>query len=355
MEKHTLHRPVTQRDVAQRAGVSSSVVSYVINDGPRTVAGETRARVLQAIDELGYRPNKFAQGLKSDTRQAKREIGIIVGGDTAMFKRPFWAAVLAGIYEESYLQGRRIRFMHFFNDLRDPVLFNEHVHPEEISELILVRPSEMTLTAEGELLGRRIIERIPNIVCLGEPVFDLPAVVFDLHDAGCKAVQHLVALDHTRIAYVGTNDGRIEGYRQTLLRNNIQPDPRLMLLIHSLPPKGGYDAACALVAQAQAGRDFTAVFASSDETAIGVLAALHDAGLSVPEDVALVSVDDIPNASMIRPALTTVQVPKEQMGSYALRLLQNLRMYPDSTPVSVVLPTQLVVRDSCGSRRAEGG
>lgn len=351
MESANSRRSVTQRDVARRAGVSSSVVSYVINDGPRFVAEATRARVLKAIDELGYRPNKFAQGLKSETWQAKREIGIIMGGGTATFKRPFWAAVLAGLYEEAYREGRRIRFMHFFNDLRDPVLFNEHVHSDEISELVLVTPSEMIRTPEGERLVDRIIERIPNIVCLGESIRELPAVVFDLYDAGCKAVQHLIDIGHTRIAYVGTEDARVDAYQQTLLRSGIQPDPRLLTLIQSLPAKGGYEAANALIAQGRHGAEFSAVFASSDETAIGVLAALYDVGWLVPDRIALVSIDDIPNAIMIRPQLTTVQVPKELMGSFALHLLQHRRMYPDVTPVSMVVPTQLVVRHSCGAHR----
>jgi len=346
-------RAVTQHDVAQRAGVSSSVVSYVINDGPRYVAEETRQRVLKAIDELGYRPNKFAQALKLETRRAEREIGIIVGGGTDMFKRPFWTAVLAGLYEEAYRGGRRIRFMHFFNDLHDPVLFNEHVHGEEISELVLIRPAEMVSAAGGEKLVDQIIERIDNIVCLGESIRNLPAVIFDLNDAACQAVQHLVDLGHTRIAYVGTADARVDGYQQTLLRGGILPDNSLIYRIESLPPKGSYDAVRRLLDQHSPGVEFTAIFASSDETAIGVMAGVHDAGYHIPDQIALASIDDIPNASMIRPALTTVHVPKELMGSYALRLLQNRRDYPDITPVSIMLPTKLVIRQSSGDKAGE--
>ena len=121
------HKPrlsVTQKDIARRAGVSSTVVSYVINEGPRAVAEETRQRVLQAIEELGYRPNKHAQRLKSKTEQAKRQLGIIIGGGSEILKRPYYGDILSGIYDEAYRQGQRIRFIHFFEELHDPILFN---------------------------------------------------------------------------------------------------------------------------------------------------------------------------------------------------------------------------------------
>jgi LacI family transcriptional regulator len=112
----------------------------VINDGPLPVAEDTRQRVLQAIEELGYRPNKYAQSLKSKTGQATRQVGIIMGGRGEILLRPYYADILFGIYDEAYRQGQRIRFMHFFEQLHDPVLFNELVHPEEISALILFAP-----------------------------------------------------------------------------------------------------------------------------------------------------------------------------------------------------------------------
>jgi DNA-binding LacI/PurR family transcriptional regulator len=347
MDNQQNGRAVTQRDVARHAGVSASVVSYVINDGTRYVAEETRARVLKAIDELGYRPNKFAQGLRSEKLRTHREIGIVIGSDTRMFKRPFWAAVMAGVYEEAYREGRRIRFMHFFNDLSDPILFNEYINPDDVSDLILIRPAEMVTTPENRRLVERIIERINNIVCLGESIYGLPAVIFDLNDAACKAVQHLIDLGHQAIAYVGTDDGRVSGYTETLLRAGIALDSSLIYRSSELPPKAGYDLAQDLIASGNLSH-ITGIFASSDEMAIGVMGALYDIGYRIPEQIALVSVDDIANASMIRPALTTIHVPKELMGNYALRLLDTQRSYADVTPVSIVLPTQLIVRQSSG-------
>jgi len=116
---------VTQKDVARRAGVSTSVVSYVINNGPRSISPATRRRVLQAIEELGYRPNKHAQLLlrsRLGAEQATREFGIIVGGKRSIFTRPFYGDILAGIYQEAHRLHMRVRFLQFLGDLRPPAL-----------------------------------------------------------------------------------------------------------------------------------------------------------------------------------------------------------------------------------------
>jgi DNA-binding LacI/PurR family transcriptional regulator len=96
-----------------------------------------------------------------------------------------------------------------------------------------------------------------------------------------------------------------------------------------------------------------AVFAASDEIALGILGALHDRGFTSPEDLALVSVDDLPFAAIVRPALTTVRVPRRQMGVYALRMIAMHAAYPDTQPTSLVLPTELIVRQSCGANKAK--
>ncbi len=133
MGTRSQRRRVTQKDVARRAGVSTSIVSYVINNGPRSVSAGTRARVLRAIEELDYRPNKYAQMLmrsQSEPEHAVRQIGVVIGGDSSMFTRPFYAAILSGIYAEAQRLQMRVRFLQFLDDLTDPVLFNELIHPE---------------------------------------------------------------------------------------------------------------------------------------------------------------------------------------------------------------------------------
>ena len=134
-------KTVTQKDVAERAGVSRGVVSYVINDGPRDVAPETRERVLAAIEELGYRPNKYAQRLKLGESSAKESLGIIAGGQSFnVLERPYYNTILAGLFDEAHRLGQEVRFFSFFDALTDPVFFNKNIHRDEISSLILILP-----------------------------------------------------------------------------------------------------------------------------------------------------------------------------------------------------------------------
>jgi len=340
---------VTQKDIARRAGVSSTVVSYVINEGPRPVAEETRQRVLKAIEELGYRPNKYAQRLKSKTGQAKRQLGIIIGGGSEILKRPYYGDILSGIYDEAYRQGQRIRFIHFFEELHDPILFNEHVHPEEISALIFFPLYSALKDPRNQALLNRILERIDNVVCLEKTVADLPAVIFDRVAAARTAVTHLINLGHRRIGFVGGKGERISGYRQALLEHGVPYDDKLVQYPGPKnSPTEGYEGTLQLLDLEPRP---TAIFAVSDEVAIGILGALHDRGVNVPDNVALVSIDDLDLASIVRPALTTVRVPRQQIGVHALRMLAMHEAYPDTQPASMVLPTELIVRQSCGAKR----
>src|SRR5512138_3906365 len=161
---------ITQNDVAKRAGVSRGVVSYVINNGPREVAPETRERVLEAIQELGYRPNKNAQRLKLGSDSAKRSLGIIAGGQSFnVLDRPYYNIILAGLFEESHRLGFEMRFFSFFDALNDPVFFNKNISSDEISALILILPTMITRQAGSAELLDQIAERIENVVCLEEP------------------------------------------------------------------------------------------------------------------------------------------------------------------------------------------
>lgn len=339
---------VTQKDIARQAGVSSTVVSYVINNGPRSVAEKTRQRVLKAIKELGYRPNKHAQSLKSNKIPVKRQLGIIMGAGSEFLRRPYYGDILSGVYDEAYRQGQRIRFFHFLEELHDPLLFNEHVHPEEISALIFFPPYDSLTNPQNHALIERITERIRNVICLEASIAELPSVVFDRVGASRTATRHLITLGHEQIGFVGKHDNRVEGYRQALLEHGLPYQEHL--LRHpgeqKNTPEEGYAGASALLALSERP---TAIFAASDEVALGVLGAVYDHGLRVPQDLALVSIDDLDFAPMIRPALTTIRVPRQQMGIHALRMLAMHETYPDTQPASVVLPTELIVRQSCGA------
>lgn len=348
-QKQVTRRSVTQKDIAERAGVSTAVVSYVINDGPLPVAEETKQRVLQAIKELGYRPNKHARSLRSKTNRAERQLGIVMGGEEVLL-RPYYSDILFGIYDEAYRQNQHVRFLHLFDELHDPILFNEHIHPEEISALILLAPDTSSSKPENQALLNQMLERIDNVVCLEQAIANVPAVMVDRATVSRTAVTHLIELGHQRIAFVGKTDehpSRLEGYRQTLLEHGLSYDEKLVIQTHNLPEEG-YDRAPELLAIDPRP---TAVFAACDETAIGLMKALLERGVNVPDDIAIVSIDDIELARFVHPALTTIRVPRRQMGVHALRMLAMHEAYPDTQPGSMILPTELVVRESCGAKK----
>ena len=342
----------TQEDVARRAGVSRSVVSYVLNNGPRKVSEETRRRVLQAIDELEYRPNEFAQRLKQGTDAAANSIGIITGGrGYNLIERPYYNIILSNLYDFAYQQRQQISFLAYWDALYDPIFFNTHIHEQEISSLIVILPSLIPRETRDEALLEQIIARIPHIVSLEETLLELPTVRFDRAEAARTAMNHLIGLGHRAIAYIGINDQRVDGHRQALLEHNLAYDAQLVdFLDPSLPPtQSGYHIVEQLLAKRT---EFTAIFAATDEAAIGAIAALKDNHLRVPEDIAVVSIDNIELSSMVRPALTTVDIPKQALARLAIQSLQTQTAYPEETQVSIVLPTKLIVRESCGAKLA---
>jgi LacI family transcriptional regulator len=341
---------VTQEDVAERAGVSRSIVSYVINNGPRKVSEATRQRVLDAIDDLGYRPNEYAQRLKQGSDAAQNAIGIVTGGKGYnLIERPYYNIVLSGLYEHAYQQNQQISFLAYWDALRDPIFFNKHIHDHEISSLIFILPSLIPSTKEDERLLKQIVARIPHIICLEETVFNLPSVVFDRAEAARLVMQHLIDLGHEHIAFLALNDQRLTGYRQTLLVNDLIYDKKLVSFLDpsSTPVQSAYDTVIRLL---DINTRFTAIFAATDEAAIGAIAALKDRGLQVPRDIAVASIDNIEMASMVRPALTTVDIPKRTLARFAIQSLQTQKDFPDQGQVSMVIPTTLIIRESCGAK-----
>ena len=350
MNDHHNHENVTQDDVAKYAGVSRSIVSYVLNNGPRKVSEETRHRVLSAIQELGYRPNKHAQNLKLGADASQNSIGIIAGGKSYnLLERPYYSVILANLFDTAYQLNQHIRFFSFFEGLKDPIFFNKNIHHEEISSLILILPALVKEDPDHEELLQEIIRRVGNIICLETSIYDLPALIVDMAAAAEMAVGHLLKLGHRRIGFLALNDGRIDGYKRALMYQNILFDPSLMRVLDSSQMlTSAYDLTLDLIRN---NPDMTAIFAANDEIAIAVLAALGDLHLKAPDDIALVSIDNTTIASMVRPALTTVNIPIRQIGEYALRFLITQRDYPINPPPSMLLPLELVIRDSCGSGR----
>jgi DNA-binding LacI/PurR family transcriptional regulator len=341
---------VTRQDVAKRAGVSTAVVSYVINGGPKNVSPVLRQRILEAIDELGYRPNKNAQKLMRESwggAVVTGQYGLILGGGHAMLLRPYYAAIISGIYSEAERLGKEIRFMQVFDIYNDPVRFNQLVHPEEISGLILLIPS-MMLHAENNdefyRVRQRLMSRIGNIVLIDnlDPV--MPSVWFDREKTAQNVMEHLFSLGHEHIAFVGEPDERLHGYRSAHKARQLPVDDSLVIAAAGNRTQEAYESMLRLYARQK--HKPTAVFAASDEVAIGVYGACRELGLRVPHDVAVASIDDTPLASIMTPTLTSVRVPMVEMGAAAVQLVAEYEETGEIAEANREISTELIVRGS---------
>lgn len=343
--------PVSVRDIARHAGVSSGTVSRVLN-GHRGVNEDMRERVLHAADSLGYeRP--------TSPRRALGEAGFLLVVREVEEDRPqvasFWAEVLYGAELEARSVGARLVFRALHMLDRDPRSVVEQVRDLNLSAAVLVGPAP----AESVAALRR-----PNLSLVlvdnALPDHSGPAVLSDNFAGARAAVDHLVSLGHRQIAFIGgpTLPGRpgtnaihsiwwrALGYRTALEDHGIAVRPEHMENC-DLTVSGGAEAAKRLLD----GPPFTAIVAANDPTAVGVLQTLNETSVTVPGDVSVVGFDD-DLSYHVTPRLTTVHVDTQGMGAAAVRLLVDAFNNPPPSPMVCTLPVQLVVRASSGVVRA---
>lgn len=341
MAENNSPRVVTQEDVARQAGVSRSIVSYVINKGPRSVSEETRQRVLDAIKTLGYRPNKHAQLLSSAADVvAEKYIGIILAAEY-MFQRPYYGHILASIHEHAHQHDLHIRFIRVFDDFNDPALFNELIHPNEIGGAILLGLDQVLTTSDDRGLIEQIVDRVAQVVCVEWEWPGVPSVQFDRQNAAYQATQHLLDIGRRQVAYIGPEDRRLRGYQQAIWEQGLTINDGL---IHfAVAPERGYACCEALF---RAGVPVDAICTGTDEVAIGVLKYLHEHSIHVPQAVAVASIDNLDISPYLIPSLTTVDIPKSEIGQQAVKTLLTRQGNGSAAAVSITVRTQLIVRDS---------
>jgi LacI family transcriptional regulator len=324
-------------DVARRAGVSTATVSRVLNRN-YPVSDGVKQRVLEAVRDLGYVANAHARALLTSTSGT---VGVILHD----VSDPYFAEIVRGIQEVAAHENRLVVIC---NSLREPdreITYIEMLRAHRVDAIIMagghilddeylmaLREQALQLRAQGSRL----------VLCGRHPV-RADAVVPDNTVGGARLVRHLLDRGHRRIAYVAgprnlsTTQDRLDGYLGALASYALEPDPAL-LVTGDFSREGGHDAASRLL---DAGVAFTAIACANDLVAVGVLACLRDRGLRVPEDVSVVGFDDVPVASDVTPALTTVRVPMVEMGRQSMRLaLRDAR-----APYELVrLETELVER-----------
>jgi DNA-binding LacI/PurR family transcriptional regulator len=335
---------ITQDDVARHAGVTRSMVSYVINGSDRSVAPVTRQKILDAINELEYRPNKHARALSMGSKGilAEQNIGIVLC-NAGILLRPYYAEILAGIHQAVRENNFHIRFIRFFHELKEPVLFNQLIHSDEICGILLLALDQCIETREDTLLFERIQEQIDQIVCVDWQITDLSSVAFDRQAAAFQAVRYLFDQGFSDIAYIGEPDQRVAGFKQAFLERRAEDISKLYIDAAS-------DMASGLKAvkkmRQNRGRLPRAICAGSDEVAVGILFYLHEMKIIVPAETALISIDNIEIAEYTYPQLTTMNVQKQAMGYRAVEMIVNRMAGRGENAITLLLPTNLVIRKS---------
>ena len=323
----------TIRDVARHAGVSISTVSRVLN-GTAQVNEDKRKRVEQAIQELNFIPNQAARSLVQKTTQG---IGVLLpslGGE-------FFSEFLHGIDAATRASGYHVLISASHGSLEELRIAVMSMH-QRVDGLIIMSPEN-----DGEAIKQLVPSDIPVVSINGkESAAPFDTINFDNQQGAFLATEYLISKGHRRIAFLkgieNAYDGkeRLKGYRDTLIKHGIQPQAALELE-GDFSPQGGYHAVQVLLKIEPLP---TAVFCANDQSAIGLMAALQNAGLSIPEDMSVIGFDDIPGAKLTAPALTTINVGVRELGATAIKLF--LDKEPDRTPAHHVLPVKLVERDS---------
>ncbi len=319
--------PVTRNDVAEYAGVSTAVVSYVVNEGPRRVSPETRERVLTAIRVLGYRPNATARALRMGTT---RTFGLITpdGGN------PLFAELAKAIDKEASARGYVV-----LQTSADGDPDTEHA---KIAELLTRQVSGLVLVAPTEDPDLSDVD-VP-IVAINRELPAASSVRSQYREGARQGVEHLIGHGHRTVGLVigHTRDGRPPerelGWRDALEHAGLEVGP---IARTTFSRRGGYDAGRELLA---ATNRPTAIFASSDLQAVGVLRAIHEAGLNVPDDLAVLAFDGTAETEYSWPPLSVVRQPLEQLAHQAVTRLIDGR----DAVEAVTCPTELILRRSCG-------
>ncbi len=342
----------TIRDVARLAGVSPATASQALNGRPR-VHEDTRQRVVDAAAKLRYVPNLHGRRL---ARRRAECLAVVPGRNMATrFGDSFYRVVLGGVAETAHGRGYALVITPAPREPLAPSDVGRLLGHGAVDGALVVG----VLDAEGLFALRE--RGLP--VVLVDTVLEgsgLPAVVPDYRDGARLGVAHLLALGHRRVAFLGAAVGYAfgrethDGYMDALAAAGRGYDPRLV----RGAPIGVEPAMAATASLLAEPEPPTAVFAATDAMAIGALRAAREHGRRVPDDLAVVGMDDIELAAYTDPPLTTVRVAREEMGRLAAERLIALVERDGSerggeSAARITVPGELVVRASCGGRRAE--
>ena len=334
---------LTLEDVAKQAGVSRSTVSRVINEHPN-VRADVRKRVLEVIESTGYHPNAAARTLAS---QRSWTIGLVLPHSVSVFfTDPYFSHLTKGI-AQACNQHNFTLALFIVGTKKDEEKIFPRISRKGLLDGVIVQSGHH---GDQKIIGHMVDTKIPFVVA-GRPFRsdNVSYIDIDNVNAAYNAVSHLIRIGRHRI---GTISGpassavgidRMKGYRKAMTARGLIVDETL-IAEGDFTETGGYYAMKKLIPFKP-----DAIFAASDVMALGAMRAASDANLNIPEDIAFVGFDDLPNAVFSDIQLTTVRQPVVRFGIQAVETLIDLIENGINPPRHIILDTELIIRDSCGA------
>jgi DNA-binding LacI/PurR family transcriptional regulator len=332
-------KTTTMRDVAAVANVSLSTVSLVVN-GKSGVSPDRREKVLQVIKELNYTPRGHQRAVGET-----KIIGLLMESlSEASRSEGFYLRIVSGIEETAYELGYQV-ILHVYRPSIDPLNSIRELMGRDVDGLIIANDGDIT----PDVIENLAEAGIPMVLVENFQNFPVHAVTADNFTAGRLMTEYLIRLGHRRIGalcgpekYSSLRD-RMRGYRTAMIENNLPLDPILQPGPVSGNPRKGYVQMQKLISLPEPP---TAVFAVSDRAAFGAMEAIKDAGLTCPNDISVVGIDDVRDSAYSSPPLTTFSVPKYDLGKTAVLILHNLAQDNSLPPARTALLGKLLVRQS---------
>jgi LacI family transcriptional regulator len=331
--------PLTLEDIARMSGVSRSTVSRVIN-GDRNVNEQTRTKVQSIIQSIDFQPNLAARGLAAGHT---RVIGLVIPtGVTAIFTDPYFPLVIQGVSAACNARGYSVMLWlaepEFERRTISQILYNGLIDGVVVSSMLVNDP----------LIERLYESKRPFITIGRHPTNDkINYVDIDNRAGAYQGVSHILRTGRRRVGVINgphntiASLDRYQGYLDALRERGVTLIPELVAE-GEFSDTTGYLAMKRLLPHCP-----DAVFVASDAMAFAAMRAIQEAGLRIPEDIAVVGFDDLPAAANSSPPLTTVRQPIQRTGSIAAEMLVDMIEHPDPLPRRIVLPTELVYRSSC--------
>ncbi len=334
--------PLTLEDIAQLSGFSKSTVSRVINGDPN-VSTTTRESIMEVVNKYNFQPNMAARGLAAGKT---RVLGLVVPqGIGVIFTDPFFSLLIQGVSSTCNASDYSVMLWlaepEYERQMISKILYNGIVDGIIVSSMLCNDPIIAALS-QG---------RLPFLLIGRHPTNpSINTVDVDNLNGARQAVRHLALSGRKRIATITGPQGmavgqdRYQGYLDGLKDHNLSQKPE-WIVEGDFTENSGYSAMQKLLTQKP-----DAVFVASDPMAIGALRAIAEAGLNTPQDIAIIGFDNNPQASHAVPSLTTVCQSTQQLGALAAETLIDIIQNPSNLPRHIVLPTELIIRDSCGCK-----